>query len=199
MIYHCLDMLADMQEPSGSAELLQAAQEVLSEEDFAEFGDAVHALEGAPPRLPVAVFSFEGSLMSCDVDGWAEDWAEQPEPPKGEDWIEEALNDPLSEWTWDMARHCCGSLVARCACDPPRHLASIERWLRLPGSPGFVYVAGKQSKASNKVVFPALREIAVRSSSEKRLQIFEIPGSGHNLNHDAPDRVRDMIAKVLGL
>jgi len=197
-VYQCLDYLAQMQAPNGTSEILRsaAAASWLPEEDLETLSAAVEALGGKAPRLPEAVMSFEGSLMPCDVLGWAEDWAKMSDPP-GDSWIKQAIDDPQSQWTWDMARECSGALVARCASEPPRHLASISSWLRLHRSPGFIYVAGSRSEKRNKDVFPALRNLAMEDVAQLRIE--EIPGAGHNLHREAPNAVRNIIASAVGL
>jgi len=198
VIHQVLDFLADMQEPGGAEGILSAAEGILNAADFAALEVAVQGKQGQPARLPLAVFSFEGSLMNVDVNGWAQNYVDATEPPS-ERWIDEALSRPDTAWTWPMARHCCRSLIARCAEEPPRGLASIERWLQLPGSPGFVYVAGRQSQSTNRVIFPALREISNRVASGATLRTVKINGAGHNLNYDNPQAVADVIAEEMGL
>ncbi|CAE7649737.1 unnamed protein product [Symbiodinium sp. CCMP2592] len=142
----------------------------------------------------VAVLSFEGSLMPCDVDGWAADWALSATPPKDEHWIRPALEDPGSQWTWFMARACCRSLMERCAADPPVHLRSIAQFLQLPEGPRFFYVAGAESKKRNDVVFPALKKAS--AGSPGRLELKEIPHAGHNMHRDAPKAVRTIFSEA---
>merc|ERR1712061_818163 len=105
-------------------------------------------------NFPEAVFSFEGSLILCEVESWAEDWAARATPPDDE-WVHVELVNPLSKWTWPMARACAGSLWRRCGQEcPARHLMSIERWLALLESPCLVYVAGERSSWCRQYVFP---------------------------------------------
>merc|ERR1740129_1482131 len=88
VIHEVLDLLADLQEPGGAEGVLGSAQGVLNTEDFAARELAVQGIQGQTARLPIAVFSFEGSLLSVDVDGgdWAQYYADQTQPPS-EDWI----------------------------------------------------------------------------------------------------------------
>lgn len=153
--------------------------------------------KGHPLKLPVAVVSFEGTLMSCDVEGWADEWANTSQCP-GDDWVKKALANPSSFWTWPMASSCSGSLWERCAVEkPPRHLASIKHWLQLRGSPGLVYVAGEDSSKRNKVVFPALQHLADSCGQADRMMLEEVPHAGHNLHRDAPEAVKAILKKVI--
>lgn len=201
VVYRCLDHIADLvgEGRNGSTKvLLDEASKWLPDGEAQQMAERLEALGGQPFPLPWAVFSFEGTLMAADVEGWADDWAERDEPID-EDWCWEALNDPEGGWTWPMARSCAASLWARCASEPPRHLASIRRWLEMPDSPGFIYVAGEQSAERNAKVFPALRQIAEEGGNEELLRIVELKGAGHNMADDAPDAVCCTLAEGLGL
>merc|ERR1712194_769345 len=136
-------------------------------------------------------------MGACDVDGWADSYASEAEAPE-EDWIADCLEDPTSEWTWPMASACSASLWHRCEVEKPeRGLASIQRWLSLPGSPGLVYVAGVDSSDRNQVVFPALEKLCKDRNNKRCLRLEKVKGAEHDLNLDAPQRVKTLLADVL--
>ncbi|CAE7377062.1 hypothetical protein AK812_SmicGene21979 [Symbiodinium microadriaticum] len=196
-VYQSLDFLTLLTEdPSrGFKEILGLAESCLPEPEVEELKGRL--ARTTRPLLPVAVLSFEGSLMPCDVDGWAADWALSTTPPKDEHWIQPALEDPGSQWTWFMARACCRSLMERCAADPPVHLRSISQFLLLPAGPRFFYVAGAESKKRNDMVFPALKKAS--AGSPGRLELKEIPHAGHNMHRDAPEAVRLIFSEAFDL
>lgn len=196
VLYQCLDFFMQLQEPSGADALLHHGKHLLPHSEFSELIAAVHAHHGRPPSTPLAVLIFEGTLMPCDVEGWADDWATMQRPPD-EQWIRDALSNPDSKWTWDMARLCAGACYSRCASEPPRHLATLRSWLALSTSPGITYVAGERSASRNERVFPALRNLSHAGGA--LLQIIEVKGAGHNMHRDAPGAVRDIIAGAMGL
>ncbi|CAE8608268.1 unnamed protein product [Polarella glacialis] len=168
----------------------------LPAEEGLELAELFTRLAGRSPSMPVAAFSFERSLMPCDMEGWAQEWAHATKPPDG---IEKDCKQPGSHWTWPMVKACAGSLCANCASSPPRQLASTQRWLELPQGPRFIYVAGAKSSKRNNVVFPALKSVLQSSEApDDRLQIEEIPHSGHGIDMDAPAEVRKIIAAAFG-
>ncbi|CAE7389929.1 wc-1 [Symbiodinium pilosum] len=196
-VYQSMELLAllSTDRDRGSKEILDLAASSLPESEVAELRAR---LQSAPPKpLPVAAFSFEGSLMPCDVDGWAADWALSPKPLESEDWILPAMEAPSSQWTWFMARACCRSLMERCAASPPAHLHSITQFMQLAEGPRFFYVAGALSKKRNDVVFPALKHAA--AATPKRLEIKEIPHAGHNMMHDQPEAVKQIFREAFEL
>lgn len=198
VVYRCLDLLGDLvRYPNATEAIAESSRLWLPPGEAQILVDDLMVLKGRPLKLPIAVLSFEGTLMPCDVKGWAEEWSNTSTCPR-DDWVKKALADPSSSWTWPMARACSGSLWEQCAVEkPPRHLASIEQWLRLPGSPGFVYVAGEKSSKRNQIVFPALRRVADSSGYPDKLMIEEVPTSGHNLHRDAPDAVKAILKDVI--
>merc|ERR1712086_1028272 len=104
----------------------------------------------------------------------------------------------MGEWTWSMASSCSASLWQRCNIETPeRHLASIQRWLELPGSPGLVYVAGIKSSDCNQVIFPALQQLSKACNKESCLRVEEVEDAGHNLCDDAPQHVKTLLADIL--
>mmetsp|Transcript_29135 Transcript_29135/g.52177 ORF Transcript_29135/g.52177 Transcript_29135/m.52177 type:complete len:291 (-) Transcript_29135:69-941(-) len=194
VVYRCMDHLASLiAEPVASARAISAeGMRWLPAEEGLELAELFTRLAGRSPSMPVAAFSFEGSLMPCDVEGWAQEWADATKPPDG---IEKDCKQPGSHWTWPMVKACSGCLCADCASSPPRQLASIQRWLELPQGPRFIYVAGAKSFKRNNIVFPALKSVLQSSGApDDRLQIEEIPHSGHGMDMDAPAEVRKIIA-----
>lgn len=199
VVYRCLDYLAELAGDgynSAYKAVQEQARKWLPAEEVDELASRLQALSGQRIPLPLAVFSFEGSLVAADVEGWADDWAARTEP-LDEDWCQEVLEDPAADWTWPMASSCAASLWARCEATPPRHLASISRWLQVPGSPGLVYVAGENSADRNAKVFPALTEAAAAAGAGMLLQIVELKGAGHGMETDAPAAVRCAVATAL--
>ncbi|CAE8625146.1 unnamed protein product [Polarella glacialis] len=197
VVYRCMDHLASLiTEPVASARAISSeGMRWLPAEEGLELSELCTRLAGRPPSMPTAAFSFEGSLMPCDVAGWAQAWAEAAEPPDG--LKEEDLDQPGSHWTWPMVKACAGSLCANCDSSPPKQLASIQRWLELPQGPRFIYVAGATGNSAkrNEVIFPALKSVLQSSGApDDRLQIEVIPNAGHGMNNDAPGEVRKIIA-----
>ncbi|CAE8618331.1 unnamed protein product [Polarella glacialis] len=148
VVYRCMDHFASLiTEPLAAARAISSeGMKWLPAAEGLELSELFTRLAGRPPSMPIAAFSFEGSLMPCDVEGWAQEWAEAAEPPDG---TEEDLDQPGSQWTWPMVKACAGSLFANCDSSPPRQLASIQRWLELPEGPRFIYVAGSDASSAN--------------------------------------------------
>ncbi|CAE8634188.1 unnamed protein product [Polarella glacialis] len=194
VVYRCMDHLASLiTEPLAFARAISSEGiRWLPAEEGLELLELFTRLAGRPPSMPIAAFSFEGSLMPCDVEGWAQEWAEATESPDG---LKEDLDQPGSQWTWPMVKACAGSLIANCDSSPPRQLASIQRWLELPQGPRFIYMAGAKSSKRNNIIFPALKSVLQSSGApDDRLQIKVIPNAGHGMEWDAPDGVRKIIA-----
>ncbi|CAE8724598.1 unnamed protein product [Polarella glacialis] len=200
VVYRCMDHLASLiTEPLAAAVAISSeGMKWLPAEEGLELSELFTRLAGRPPSMPIAAISFEGSLMQCDVEGWAQEWAEAAEPPNG---TKPYLETPGSHWTWPMVRACAGSLCANFDSSPPRQLASIQRWLELPQGPRFIYVAGSDGNSTKRsnVIFPALKSVLQSSGApDDRLQIKIIPNAGHEMNHDAPAEVHKIIAAAFG-
>jgi len=206
VLHACMDrfcaLLADQ---STALPAIMAASQQLPAAEAEELQASLAALGKDLLGTPVAAVSFEGSLLPCDVEGWADDWAKRDEPPlagKPEDdeepWIREALNDPKSMWTWPMVKACCASLWARCTSKPPRHLTSIRNWLQLPQRPAFVYIGGKDSgRHIEDHVFASLRSISEEIGMSDSLKLGHIDKSGHNLHMEAPNAVKTFLTSAL--
>ncbi|CAE8635272.1 unnamed protein product [Polarella glacialis] len=201
-VYRCMDYLASLiKDPVASAKAISSEGiRWLPAEEGLELSELLTRLAGQPPAMPIAAFSFEGSLMPCDVagggddpnKGWAQEWSEAKDCP---DWMEDDLHQEGSQWTWPMVKACAGCLCADCDSSPPRQLASIQRWLELPQGPRFIFVAGAKSSANQKGLFPALKSVLQSSGApEDRLQIEVIPKCGHGMEDEAPAKVRKIIA-----
>lgn len=200
VVYRCLDLLSDLvQDPKADEIIADSSRSWLPEDEGRELADALSELKHPKLELPMAVISFEGTLLHCDVEGWADDWANSDEE-WDEIWIKETFADPYSKWTWPLSQACCGSLWERCKKDEPaRHLASIKRWLQLPNSPGLIYAAGEQSSERNQHIFPVLRDVSESCRRSDKLLVEEVKKAGHNLNHDEPDSVKAIIDKALSV
>jgi len=207
VMHACMDRFcALLTDQSTALPAIVAASQRLPAAEAEELQASLAALGRDPLGPPVAAVSFEGSLLPCDVEGWAEDWAKRDEPPltgKPEDeescWIRGALNDPKSTWTWPMAKACCASLWARCMSEPPRHLTSIRKWMELPQRPSFFYIGGKDSGHHiEEHVFASLRSISEEIGMSS-LKLGHIDKSGHNLHREAPDEVKAFLASSLHL
>eukprot|EP00931_Biecheleriopsis_adriatica_P123466 TRINITY_DN98504_c0_g1_i1.p1 TRINITY_DN98504_c0_g1~~TRINITY_DN98504_c0_g1_i1.p1 ORF type:complete len:293 (-),score=79.12 TRINITY_DN98504_c0_g1_i1:214-1092(-) len=207
VLHACMDKVCALfgDQSAASSAIAALSRQHLQAAEAEELQASLTALATNALRPPVAAVSLEGSLLLCDVEGWTDDWAKRDKAPmaeKPEDdeepWIREALEDPNSRWTWPMAKACCASLWARCS--KPRHLASIRSWMQLPERPTYVYIGGKDSgEHIEEEVFASLRSIAEELGSSDALKLGHIDNSGHNLNEDAPDAVREFLASSLHL
>ncbi|CAE8643687.1 unnamed protein product [Polarella glacialis] len=85
VVYRCMDHLASLiTEPLAAAVAISSeGMKWLPAEEGLELSELFTRLAGRPPSMPIAAISFEGSLMPCDVEGWAQEWAEAAEPPNG--------------------------------------------------------------------------------------------------------------------
>jgi pimeloyl-ACP methyl ester carboxylesterase len=200
VVYRCLDLLSDLvQDPKANEIIASSARSWLPADEGRELADALSAVRQSKLQLPVAVISFEGTLLHCDVEGWADDWAKS-DKEWSEDWIRNTFADPYSQWTWPLSQACCGSLWERCKKDEPaRHLASIKQWLQLPNSPGLIYAAGAKSSKRNQHIFPALRTISDSCGKKHKMLIEEVKDAGHNLSRDKPESVKAIIDKALSV
>jgi len=198
VVYRLLDhLLLLVRSKCVCTSLVSAAQAWLSEEEGCSLVTQLQSMHMPLTNLPEAVCSFEGTLVSCEVEGWAKDWEGREAAPDDE-WVHVELINPLSEWTWPMARACAGSLWCRCGQEcPARHLASIERWLALPESPCFVYVAGERSSWCRQHVFSALQQVSGASANVQKLQLEEVSDAGHNMNRHQPEVVKELLRTII--
>ena len=148
-------------------------------------------LEGKrPPTPPVAALSFEGTLLPCDVDGWADEWARSVTPF---DWLSGDLHAPGSPWTWRMVRACAASLSSTCRSE--HNLDGLRLWLKIPQGPPFFYIAGANPVERNEIVLPVLRGLLGASKGSGH-RILVIENAGHMMEDDAPEEIRRLVAKL---
>lgn len=196
VVYQCLDYLADLQSPTGATALLRKSSTCLHIDEHLALQFLLEQLHRKPVRPPVMVLSFEGTLLPCDVLGWVQQFIRFANPPP-DPWLNKALSDPQSDWTWGMAQECAASCLLHCGTLPASHLESVRRWLKLPDGPGLVYIAGEESAERNSEVFPALRA-CVPTTKPDSLLLLEVPHAGHKMTEAAPEAVRDLLARLLG-
>jgi len=86
VVYRCMGHFASLlMTPEVSAlAITKGAGRFLLSREGKKLSRLLEDLGGKPPpNPPVAVLSFEGTLLPCDVDGWADEWARSDAPLEG--------------------------------------------------------------------------------------------------------------------
>lgn len=195
VVYRSMELLLDlMGEPGAFERISNAATAWLPAEDAEELRQQLRASEGRPLAWPFMAMSFEGTLMPTDVQGgnWAEEMSKPETPRPGE--------SEASVWERKKEATLAASLQVRSTESPPRHLASIRRWLASAGGDArFVYVAGNRSTNRNAHVFPALERVLAESGAPRwKLEIDIINNSQHLMYQDNPAATRRLLAHLFG-
>lgn len=178
VVYRGMELIADLIERPVSAalEISAAADRWLPAIDAEQLRARLTDLNGKPVSEPVAAISLEGSLLPCDVEGWAAE-----------------LANPMSAAAqqlhgWEKVKQCtmAADLYQRCyVASPPRHLRSIRRWLTMKGGPPFVYFAGTRDGIRTDIVFPVLEAMLQSITAPAARLVFKmVPNSGHEMNAD---------------
>lgn len=191
VVYRCMELILDLLErPRVAARRIdQSATRWLPSIEAVRLHGNLNALGGRPPPKPLVAISMEGSLLPCDVDGWAADLAD----PNSASASQLHGSDKVKECTL------AADLQERCGNEnPPRGLQSISRWLEYKDGPPFAYMAGVRSGIRTKIVFPALEALLNESKAPaSKLEIQVVPHAGHEMYINNPRGTRRGFENIL--